>query len=230
MDAEAIDGKPVRLNKGGTPIDFGGPLRFPRIVAFSGKYGTGKDSAAQAVLEHIKKLFKIFDSEIDAELDVEHLKFADALKKSSSEMTGISLVDQYTANGKAKEIPGLNMTVGRFQQVLGTVAREHIHPNIWVIPVVNRARDPNLYVVVSDCRFINEAAWIHKLGGVVIRLNRDSSLISDESIAGRDPTHVSETQLDDYDRFDLVVENNGQQFEHIPRIITFLQSLGQTGV
>ncbi len=192
------------MNKGGVP----------RIIALSGKYGTGKDSAADAVVMHFSHAgFKVL-----------HLKFADALKRASAIMTGTAEDDQYSVAGKCKQVNGLgDMTVARFQQVLGTVARVHIHPDIWVVPVIARClAEPATCFVISDCRFPNEVSAIHAAGGVVIRLNRRADLISAASTAGRDPTHVSETALDDYGAFDLVVENNGNQHEHISQVLQFI--------
>lgn len=188
--------------------------RVPAVVAFSGKYGTGKDSAAAAVIEHVRQL----------EYKVVHLKFADALKKSCAIMTGLSLEDQYSEAGKCKLIPGLDMTVARFQQLHGTVARQHLHPNVWVIPVINVCRQSThgIVYVISDCRFPNELDAIHAIGGVVIRLNRPAHLISQVSKAGRDPMHVSETALDDCTAFDLVIENDGVEYEHLEKVIRYL--------
>lgn len=200
------------MNKGGVPVD---KIHYwPRIIAFSGKYGTGKDSAADAVLKHIHHAgFKTL-----------HLKFASAVKTSAALMTGMPMADQFSAEGKCKTIPGLDMTVARFQQLHGTVAREHIHPDIWVVPVVQQCRSgsPDTVYIISDCRFPNEVKAIHELGGVVIRLNRRADLIGPASTAGRDPTHVSETALDDCTEFDLVIENHGMNHEHIPQVLAYI--------
>jgi len=186
-------------------------MQKPRIIAFSGKYGTGKDSAADAVIRRLGGV---------------HLKFATALKRSCAIITGMSEEDQFSENGKCKMIPGLDMSVARFQQLHGTIARVHIHPDIWVIPVMNQCRQltaAGTFCVISDCRFPNEADAIRAAGGIVIRLNRRADLISSKSIAGRDPLHASETALDDYPNFDLVIENNGMHHEHIQQVLDFLR-------
>jgi hypothetical protein len=185
----------------------------PRIIAFSGKYGTGKDSAAEAVIRRF----------LDLGLNVSHMKFANALKQSCAIITGMPIEDQFSDEGKCRIIPRLNMSVARFQQLHGTVAREHLHPDIWVIPVLNacEAIKPT-FCVISDCRFPNELKAIHEAGGIVIRLNRRADLISAKSVAGRDPLHVSETALDDCTEFDLVIENNGTNYEHIQQVLDFV--------
>ncbi len=40
---------------------------------------------------------------------------------------------------------------------------------------------------------------IHKMGGIIIRLERDTGIID---------KHISETELDGYEGFDYIVENN----------------------
>jgi len=167
------------------------------ILALSGKIGSGKDTAVECLTEHFLGLDKT----------VVHLKFANALKRASAIITGMPESDQYTKEGKGKIIPGLNMTVGEFQQQCGTVLREHIDQNIWVNAVLNQIKnDTNCVYLISDCRFKNEARKIQEMGGVVIRLNRSKEV----DTGGRDTSHVSETDLDDYTaNFDFIYQNDG---------------------
>jgi hypothetical protein len=57
--------------------------------------------------------------------------------------------------------------------------------------------------VVSDCRFPNEADWIHLIGGKVIRLHRRQ--------AGAVRPHVSEAQVMDL-HADVDLHNHGEHF------------------
>ena len=54
-------------------------------------------------------------------------------------------------------------------------------------------------VIIADVRFPNEVNSIKERGGIIIRLNRDKSRID---------YHISETALDDYKEWDLVIDNN----------------------
>jgi hypothetical protein len=171
-----------------------------QIIAISGKIGRGKDTAVECITQYVRE---------EKNKTVKHLKFADALKKATAIMTGTSEADQYTSEGKGKIIPSLGITIGDFQQKIGMVAREHIDPNIWVNAVMNQMTDENCVYVISDCRFKNEARQIEERGGLVIRLNRSEHLIDAKLMAGRNPNHVSETDLDDYDNFDFVYQNDG---------------------
>jgi hypothetical protein len=55
-------------------------------------------------------------------------------------------------------------------------------------------------IIIHDVRFIKEADEILKRGGILIRLNK-------EGISSN--THISETELDNYDKFTHVYNNNG---------------------
>jgi hypothetical protein len=222
-------------NAGGYPIDFIEQHKYPRIIAFHGKFGTGKDSSADVVAAFIHNSFLMWRENGFIEYlpgKIHELKFADALKQASTNMTGTALADQYSATGKATVIPDLKMTIATFQQVLGTVAREHIHPDIWIIPVINQCRQAKEdFCIISDCRFPNELKTLHEIGAVVIRLRRNYDLISEESKAGRDPTHISETALDHLpdSAFDFVIDNHGHDNEHLRQALGFLRSLWNTG-
>jgi hypothetical protein len=78
-------------------------------------------------------------------------------------------------------------------------------PNYWVEVISQKIRDEQPEIaVVTDVRFPNEADWIKLSGGYlveVIRKNLDGTryLASD-----RDPNHVSETALDDFN-FDYTI-------------------------
>jgi hypothetical protein len=73
---------------------------------------------------------------------------------------------------KAKE----NMEVRNFLQRLGTeVGREKIHPNVWIWalePKIKEHLKKGDSVVVTNCRFENEAEAINRLGGSIIRVVR----------------------------------------------------------
>lgn len=202
-----------RLNKLGVPI--AEYLGVPRLILISGKYGTGKDTFGDGLLHSY--LVETLD------LDVGHLKFAGTLKDSAAHVLGMPVEDMYSSEGKGKMIPEFGYTVGRFQQIFGDVLRRGIHPDIFVFPVHRQFKArPHQICYATDCRFKNEAILSQKEGAVIIRLNRKPELISSASVAGRDPNHISETDLDDYPHFDLVVDNNGTIEEAWSQIRNFL--------
>lgn len=110
-------------------------------------------------------------------------------------------------------------------QLLGTEAgRQIIHPNIWVNALFSEYKGylseskldktwvyTNIYPnwVVSDVRFPNEAEAIKKRGGILIKVIRDNIPILD---------HESEIALDNYDKWDYIIENNGLFEELIDKV------------
>jgi hypothetical protein len=88
----------------------------------------------------------------------------------------------------------------KFLQFVGQWARDQ-NPDVWVNLLINRLDlDNNCFV--ADVRYPNELEALKKLGFITIRINRDNRDID------RDPTHESETALDNYMDWDIVIANN----------------------
>lgn len=183
----------------------------PLIIGISGKIGSGKDRLVEMLTEEFRSRGQ----------QVDHIKFADNLKKITSLITGTPLEDSYSRQGKAKVVPIFEKTIGTLQQEIGMMFREHLHPDVWLIPVAMRAIENasrGIITFISDVRFVNEALMIKGLStdskyktddtSVLIRLNRkDTGCFQD----GRDKEHESETALDHFAEFDLVVDNNSSE-------------------
>lgn len=107
------------------------------------------------------------------------------------------------------------MTVRELLQIMGTeCGRQIIHDQIWVNSLfadykpifnpwnrINAERYPRW--IITDCRFPNEAKAVKDRNGVLIRINRPS--------AGSETSkkHESETALDDYGKWDFIINNDG---------------------
>ena len=168
------------------------------IVGFSGYLRSGKDTAAQALIED----------------GFEHRSFAKALKDMAYalnpivEVRGVTpplrlagVVDALGWERAKDAYPEIRALLQR----MGTDAgRKVLGENIWVETAIKNwmADGWSENAVFTDVRFPNEADAIrHPLGGMVIRINRP----------GFEPgpdAHISETALDDYP-FDAVIENTG---------------------
>lgn len=161
-----------------------------KLIAFVGLRRSGKDTAAQVLVDRGWKL----------------LKFADALKtmlRAYFKFTGLSDAHINRAiEGDLKEEP-LFILQGKTprwaMQSLGTEwGRDLIGSDLWVDATMAAAR---LYpqVVVSDCRFPNEAAAIRAAGGDIVRIVRDGLVID---------SHPSESILADIPE-DYTILNTG---------------------
>jgi hypothetical protein len=134
-------------------------------------------------------------------------------------------------------------TVREMLQKVGTEAmRNTIHTNVWVNALfadykpfienypqliksnvkeliegdsysMGKAVLPNW--IITDVRFPNEANIIKEKGGILLRVNR----VSNNPISN----HPSETSLDNYDKFDYTIENNGTLEELLEEVKSILQ-------
>lgn len=159
------------------------------IIGISGKAGAGKDALATYLLEFLP--------------DYQRRKFADPLKQVAVILTGWP--DQHSPAGKAHFLRDYGMTVGEFQQKLGTDAiRNHLAKNAWVIAAFASVNRDSKWVF-TDIRFPNEAQAIRDRGGILVRVNRKQR----GQLCGRSEKHESETALDGWRDWDFVFDNDG---------------------
>lgn len=138
------------------------------IIAFTGRAGSGKSTAAAMVVKHpnarraaVNSFTKPFKQMLIGLLTYA-LNDKDAGQRLATDPTV-----------KEKPIPELGGVTPRFLlQTLGTEwGREAVDPDFWVYVAAHRA-DRNiragLGMVFDDCRFENEASLIRRLGGIVI--------------------------------------------------------------
>ena len=160
------------------------------------------------------------------------MAFADVLKKMCQEHFGLSIEQLW---GNAKEIPdkkykkmGLNeyWTPREIMQEIGEFYRK-IDYDFWVKILSKNIVDKD--VLITDVRYINEADFVLENKGFLIKIVRDV----DNKIHGSD--HGSETNLDNYTGFDLVVSNNGTLNDlkdaviNISEVLISLEKLGEKG-
>lgn len=150
------------------------------LIGFTGRKGSGKDTAASAL---VARGFTL-------------LKFAGPLKDMLRALLRTQGADEATIErmieGDLKELPSplLGGKSPRWaMQSLGTAwGREQIHGEFWVDAAINAARQHD-WVVFADIRFPNEAAAIRNAGGCVYRITRPG--------LAADDAHVSEQLIDE---------------------------------
>jgi hypothetical protein len=159
-------------------------------VAFIGRARSGKDSAAARLVE---------------QRGYTRVAFADPLKSlalSANPLVddGWSLSDCVAAIGweKAKGLP----EVREFLQKLGQGVRD-LDPGFWIRQAVARIESTPGPVVVTDCRYLNEATALKRIGFRIIRVQRPPH---GGELTG--PQHVSETELDHF-IYDAFLDNSG---------------------
>jgi hypothetical protein len=177
---------------------------FPLIIAVSGKLGSGKDHVIENyILPSLNDL-----------CNLSKMAFADHIKINVASQQQIPL-EQCLQGKKSAELR-------RALQIAGTEeGRDKFHDDIWITTLENwiklrQIRGDKLDVIlVTDCRFLNEAKWVEDKGGLLIRVNaldRNEEALLEESKGNREiyvsiKNHASETQLDDY-IFEYAVDNS----------------------
>jgi hypothetical protein len=164
------------------------------VIGISGKIGSGKSTFCSILQKKLEAKGK----------KVEFRNFADRLKKICFDLTGYY---GYTQEEKNIYLEDFGMTVGEALQKIGTDAmRNGFHIEVWVISAL-RNLDKDTVYILGDMRFPNECAGIEKRGGITVRLDGDPAGVRANS--KRDLNHISETALDNYERFNERFLNEG---------------------
>jgi hypothetical protein len=148
------------------------------------------------------------------------LAFADPLKAAARELFGLDLSQLH---GERKEVQDefWGVTPRNLLQRLGTEAmRREFGDDFWIRAARRRIDTTTQNVgrpwawVVTDVRFRNEAEAIKAWGGVVWRVDRPGA-----GANGGVARHPSETELEEWDGWDAIVENAGTLDDLEKRVI-----------
>ena len=145
----------------------------------------------------------------DSSLEIH--SFAENLKKICSilQPTALSQWEHSDFKESPSEIMP-DITNRKLLQLVGDGLRKIIHPDIWIASLF-KDYTPDSRWIITDVRMKNEADYIKKLGGMVVRVYRPG--ISDDS-------HISEHDLDDY-KFDYTIDNTGSYTELVSKCFDF---------
>lgn len=175
------------------------------LIAFSGKYGSGKDAAAII----IRRYFPEFTC----------LAFADRLKQVVAAFVGVPVAMLYTREGKAFLPPGFDQTPGKMLQTFGDQFKLLYGEDVWARLTMNQAASTTK-TIITDCRCLIEAEAINAVQPhLLIRIEGDPVGLRRENKDGRNPNHTSETELDDY-HFEHVVRNDSSLEEYERKLLT----------
>tara|TARA_R110000868_G_scaffold115997_1_gene309333 strand:+ start:915 stop:1544 length:630 start_codon:yes stop_codon:yes gene_type:complete len=181
------------------------------IIGINGSIGSGKDFFAETLAE--------FSS-----APVERHAFADKLRLIAEELTGYEMkmtheankpfynaVYNFTQDDKNVYLDMWGKTVGQILQELGTDAlRDNFDSDVWVKSLFSSVGEDTLkrgnILVIPDVRFPNEAEYVLKKGGILIKIVGDPMGVKANS--KRDLNHPSETSLNDYQNFTDIIEND----------------------
>ncbi|MBH8568201.1 hypothetical protein KB206_04865 [Microvirga sp. STS02] len=163
------------------------------LIGLSGRRGSGKDTVARIL------------QQLQPERQWQIRSFGDSIKSVCAALTGEAVTPYYTQEGKAELVPTFHRTRGEMLQQVGSALRAW-EPLVWV-DAFFAGLPHDAFVLVPDVRFANEADPIRARGGLMLRVEGDPLLQRGDGT--RDDNHPSETAMDDYPHFDVVLHNNG---------------------
>jgi len=171
------------------------------IYGFSGKIASGKNYIAE----------KIFLPKLPQKKTL-IISFADHMK--------IQIMAQYNISYE-RLFHKKDDETRRLLQLTGTENGRNIYGEDYWIKIIYgwmqmHAERGIERFIITDCRFPNEANFIQKNGGKIIRIespNRTKDTIEREAMNDQEKikqiyNHASETALDNYDNFDFILKND----------------------
>lgn len=172
------------------------------IIALSGYARSGKDETAKVLVEEFGFQRVAFADKLRDmlyQLNPYVLGIFDGMGRPHTVIRQLQMViDEYGWNGYKETMFGDE--IRRLLQRLGTEAgRETLWDTIWIDAAFAGLPD-DAKIVITDCRFKNEAKAVEERGGSIWRISRKG--------VGPANAHPSETGLDGYD-FRVNIVNNG---------------------
>lgn len=209
------------------------------LIGISGKKQVGKNTAGtilalincfkqvessgiphETIYEYIEKNFD--DEYILSESQFNLKSFAEKLKKMAGILCNNSYTQYEDAQFKNTVDPLTNMSNRQILQYIGEAMRNLFGEDIWIKALFQNYFGDTInghqYWIITDVRYRNEADYIKDKGGILIRINRNTRYNDD---------HKSETDLDDYDKFDYIVDNNGTIDQLIDKMVDIYNDLSK---
>lgn len=190
------------------------------LVGLSGYARTGKDEAAKVLVEDHGFTRVAFADKLRAVLQALNPIIAPSKELYFSRSKVVVNLDEvisvYGWDGYKDTEYGPE--IRRLLQRLGTEAgRNLLGDNIWVDSALT-GHDSSARIVVTDCRFPNEAQAIKAQGGILVRITRPGVTAVN--------AHSSEIALDDWP-FDYTIENNVDGLDNWRGIVNQWYSIHQ---
>jgi hypothetical protein len=130
------------------------------LIGLTGKAGSGKDTVADALVEHHGFV---------------KMSFAEPIKDAVAALLNVSPRKWEDRKWKETPVASLGLSPRRLAQTLGTEwGREVNGTDFWVLLLEARLKDAGDRVVISDVRFDNEARWVNDKGGYLLQIERNA--------------------------------------------------------
>jgi len=169
------------------------------IIAFGHRRYVGKNLAAKLLYNYLR---------LNGIKSIQQVSFATPLKQLCRDLfPGIKDTIYYEQNPKEKDevIEEYGYSARSIWIAVGNNMRD-IDPLVWISKTLDVSTD---HLIIRDLRYDNEASTIKELGGVLVRIDRDTPKHTD----------VADTALSNYTDWDEVIDNNGTIYDLQERIV-----------
>lgn len=141
------------------------------IVGLVGFKSSGKDTVANTLIKHHNFVRDSFAAPLKDSC-AQIFNWPRALLEGDTEESRTWREESDIWWSKKLDIPNFSPRVA--MQLVGTNAiRNHFHPDIWLLSVLDRMENgENNRIVITDNRFRNEIDLIHSMDGLVVRVRR----------------------------------------------------------
>lgn len=186
-------------------------------IGFGYKARSGKDQAAQAIIEARGDKYDVrryaFATELKREVTEEAYKFGGMKYLVSFLRVNHNLPD-WVQLEPDPDMTDPDCPLGKYRSLLmwyGTEHRRAQNPFYWIEKVRNRIlQEQPQFALITDMRFYNEMLFVKSLGGYTVKVVRTG--FHDQSV----PEHVSETQLSGK-KFDVTIEVADGELEQLKK-------------
>lgn len=220
------------------------------ILGVSGKAGSGKDESCKylqikykfKILRFSKKIKEIVSMITKTSLKSNYCNKSLIVKSIPCSPKELALIIKkylyiiYTkskANNydvdeiSRKLVSYKNKSLAELQVIIGEGFRLLFTKRIWIDFLAEEIRlNKGSNMCVVDLRFKTEANWIKmNIGAKLLRLEREYELRK-VYLCGRNPDDPCETDLDEWKKFDFVVQNNKKKedlFKELDKIVSLLK-------
>lgn len=176
-----------------------------RIFGFGHRSRMGKDTAATFLTGHLRQTTRgklIIKSSFAAKLKAMTHDLYGWLGLETGEFYELP-ENEHLRNVK---LPHINKTPVEVWIEFGTTVGRACYPETWVAYPLQKQCD---YLILTDVRFPNEVAAIHKAGGKVFKVHNPTIRYRDS---------VADSQLEEFQGWDSVIINDGD-LKHLNTLV-----------
>lgn len=181
------------------------PASSRRLILLTGKKRAGKDTVGKYLVQ---------------QHGFTRLAFADPVKDLAlaiDPLVGAEVRLSHVVGQLGWDVAKQESEIRRLLQRIGTEGgRGVLGKDVWIKILADKVMETTSDVIITDCRFVNEADWGRLVGGTVVKIVQSS--------LGSGDDHRSEVELNDITP-DYWIVNDGPVSELHKRIDKLLQRL-----